>query len=232
MGILPPVDTTVNPINTLQLTFWAKASSTSYNPSFQIGVMTNPNDTAITVVGTVNIAGNTNWQEYNVVLNNYTGFGQYVAIRALRPSSSWYAYVDDITLELIPTCPHVNDLVVDMTSYDSIQISWSPVGSETEWSVSSDGTTWTSCYDSTYTFSGLTSSTQYTLYVRPVCGANDTGTSQIIMARTTCGAATLPYSDNFDTYTTSTTAATGVQALCWDAILTGTSSYTGTKKGS
>ena len=224
--VFPPVDTTVNPINTLEVVFWARTSSASYNPTFQIGVMNNPNDTAITVVGTVNLAGNINWDEYTVSLNSFVGSGQYVAIRALRPTSSWYAYVDDITLEPIPSCPHVNNITVGLTTYDSIQITWTPGGTETEWLVSSDGTTWTSAYDSTYVFTGLTASTEYTLYVRPVCGVGDTGYARSVTGRTSCGYATLPYSENFDSYTTSTTAATGVQALCWDAILTGTSSYT------
>ncbi|MBR6291560.1 MAG: fibronectin type III domain-containing protein [Bacteroidales bacterium] len=224
--VLPPLDVTLYPINTLQLTFWAKASSPTYSPVFEVGVMRSPDSIAsFQLLGTVNVGNSALWDEYSTVLNSYTGTGRYVAIRALRPTSSWYAYVDDITLEPIPTCPHVGDITVDMTTYDSIQISWIPVGNESQWQVSSDGTTWTSCNDSTYTFTGLSASTQYTLYVRPVCGVGDTGNSRTVTARTTCANATLPYVENFDTYTTSTTAATGVTANCWDAILTGTATY-------
>ena len=42
--VLPGVDTLLFPVNTLQLTFWARPSSTSYSPVFQVGVLSNPND--------------------------------------------------------------------------------------------------------------------------------------------------------------------------------------------
>ena len=123
--VLPGVDTDVFPVNTLQLNFWSKPSSTSYSPQFEVGVMTNPSDiTTFQLVTTVNVMNVTDWQEFEIPLASYTGTGAFVAIRALRPTSSWYAYVDDIVLDLLPSCPRPSDLTADSVSLDEAFLSW------------------------------------------------------------------------------------------------------------
>ena len=67
--VLPPIDTTVYPVSNLELFFWAKASSTSYHPIMQVGVLSNPTDiTSFQLVETVNVnpSSNTNWAQYHV----------------------------------------------------------------------------------------------------------------------------------------------------------------------
>ena len=77
MVVLPGVDTNIYPINTLQLHFWARPSSTSYSPVFQVGVMTDPTDAStFQNVQTVNVQNVTTWQEFTVIFGNYTGPGQ------------------------------------------------------------------------------------------------------------------------------------------------------------
>jgi hypothetical protein len=107
------------PINTLQLKFWVKASSGT--PTFQVGVMTDPNNpNSFQQMGTV--SANTQWEQYTVGLAGYTGAGQYVAIRSLR--ASWTAYVDDITLELAPACPQVINVASAATGTTGAQLVW------------------------------------------------------------------------------------------------------------
>ena len=189
--ILPPVDVTSDTITSLQLTFWAKASSTSYSPVFQVGVMTNPNDTAITVLGTVNVSG-TDWREYSVPLATYTGTGEYVAIRALRPASSWYAYVDDITLEVAPTCLRVDNVHSVASTTTSIDIDWTDVTPATSWQVryglTATSMTTVTASSHPYTISGLDQMTPYFIEVRPICSVGDTGnwSFTVSLATATC----------------------------------------------
>ncbi len=59
--ILPEIDTMVLPINTIQLSFWVRSSSTSYNPVFEVGVMADNTDTAFESLQTIHVNGNTEW---------------------------------------------------------------------------------------------------------------------------------------------------------------------------
>ena len=209
--ILPPVDTTVNPINTLQLTLWAKASSTTYNPVFHVGVMDNPSDTAMEVLGTISIAGSTTWTEYSVPLNAHVGPGQFVAIRALRPSSSWYAYVDDITLGAAPTCPHVNDVISTAASTTSITVNWTDIAGASQWQVRYGLTaaTMTTVIANShpYTINGLDALTSYLVEVRPICSAGDTGdwSQTVTLSTAMCDNASIV--ENWDASMTSSSSS-------------------------
>ena len=187
LAVLPGVDTDIYPINTLQLDFWARPSGTSYYPVFQVGVMTNPNDNStFQLVQTVNVTNSTAWQFFEVPFSSFTGYGQYVAVRVVRPSTAWYAYTDDFTLHELPACAHVNDLAATHITQDSIVISWTPVGTESTWVVT-DGTNEYVAYDTTYAFDMLTENTPYTIGVAPLCDNGDTGDFVTISVRTACG---------------------------------------------
>ena len=225
--VLPAVDTTINPVRNLQLSFWAKPTSTSYAPVFYVGVMSDPADiTTFEYVDTINVvSGNTNWSLYESSLSHYTGEGTYVALRANRPTSAWYAYTDDFTLDTLPSCPHVTHLTVDSTSQNSVSLSWNAGSTETEWSVT-DGTNYYTTTTPYITVTGLETNTPYTFEVRSLCTSDDSSAAWTISARTECDPyLALPYSENFDSYTTSTTAATGVEIPCWGRLMTGTSTY-------
>ncbi len=179
--VLPNVDTDIYPINTLQLSFWARSSSTSYSPSFQVGVMTDPNDAStFTVVGNVPIGTSTTFTEYTVPLGTYTGYGQFVALRAVRPTSSWYAYVDDFTLEVMPTCPDVEHLSVQAT-VSNARVSWdydtllgvTPSNYIVQYGYAADslvGATTLTTSSTSLILNGLTPDTSYTISVAVDCG--------------------------------------------------------------
>jgi len=180
--VLPPVDSTIS-ASTLQLSFWAKASSSSYVPIFKIGVMTDPNDiTSFVGVDTVTITGTT-WQNVEVPLALYAGTGQYVAVKADRPSSSWYAYVDDFTLDYIPTCIAPRDVHATAATTSTITIDWTDITSAYEWQIeygpqgytrgSAAGTAMTVTAHPVM-LTGLDTLTNYDVYVRPICSVGDT----------------------------------------------------------
>ena len=183
--VMPGLDPEYISLDTLQFKFWAKSSSTSYYPDFQVGVMTNPNDPAsFTQVASVNVGNNTQWAEFTVPLGTYEGTGRYIALRALRPSSSWYAYVDDLTIEPVPNCPPVVDLAVNgvTTQYASLQWDYmrgiledAPDGYTVELVEvgSTNSPTTQTTTDPYIVFSGLTPGTQYKAYVSVSCSDGD-----------------------------------------------------------
>ena len=56
LTILPPIDATAHPINTLQMSFWVKMNSTTTSGDIVVGVMTNPLvDSTFVPVDTVSV---------------------------------------------------------------------------------------------------------------------------------------------------------------------------------
>ena len=225
--VLPGVDTTVNPINTLQLSFWARSSSASTHPVFLVGVMTDPNDiNSFQQVGVANVEGTT-FAEYEVPMSAFAGHGAYVAIKAVRPTASWTAYVDDITLELLPACPMVVGLHVDTVTTSEVTLAWSPAGNASQWLVRyMSGDAWTEqiAYDTTITITGLSASTNYTFEVSGLCGS-DTSEAADLSVYTACGELTeLPFVQDFESATTGgSTNASFVQ--CWTRLNNGTTYF-------
>ena len=230
--VLPPVDGSVISVNTLQLSFWAKSTSTSYNPTLLVGVMTDPSDiSTFQSVGTVNMSNSTAWNQYSVDLNTYTGTGEYIAIRANRPSSSWYIALDDVAVDFIPTCPAVEDLVARAVTTSTAIIEWDEQDTATAWTIEygpmgfalGTGTTVISSTD-TFTLTGLDGNTDYDVYVSPVCADNHAGRAYVSF-RTACTFLdTLPYMESFETCSTgSSTSTTFVD--CWYRHNNGTSYF-------
>ncbi|MBP5541806.1 MAG: fibronectin type III domain-containing protein, partial [Bacteroidales bacterium] len=228
--VLPAIDTTDIPVSGMKFSFWAKASSTSYSPVFYVGVMTDPNNiSTFQQVSTVNVGNSAAWQLYEVNLSDYTGNGIYVALRANRGSSSWYAYVDDISLTQAPDCPHVNSLAVSNITTTTADLSWTETGSATSWKVKYYPNSTPASVDSviatatSVTLTGLSVNTGYTVVVAPVCtignGVYEETTTTFI---TECYPIdTLPYSYGFEGLTTGTSTARPV-IPCWHHLNNGT----------
>ena len=207
--VLPPVDVTVNPVNTLQVAFWVRPTSINYVPTFQVGVMTDPTDinTFQTVSTVIADHGTIDWMHHEALLDNYTGLGHYIAIRANRGSSLWSAYMDDIVVEPIPLCPRVEDLRLTYIATDSATIAWSDTSStNTAWYVEYDtvdftpggGTATTVVVtDTSYGLAGLDTGKVYYVYVYPDCIGGVF--PRFLKVKTlTYAPATLPYSCDYE----------------------------------
>ena len=136
--VLPPVDVSTDPVNSLYLSFWAWGSTYEEAPVLYVGVMTDPDNIAtFQTVDTVNLNYSVpGWDLYEVNFGNYNGEGQHIAIRANRPSLGyWAAVIDDITVSNTPLCPRVHDVKVRNVTTDSATISWSRGSSETAWKL-------------------------------------------------------------------------------------------------
>ena len=227
IAIMPPIDSTLLPLSGLQVTFWMRAVNATYNSYVVVGVMTNPEDAGTFVpIETIYTHGSTTYAEHTVLFGCYHGRHGRIAFKVPQPNTGYNnLYIDDVTIDYMPPCPHVGNLTVINTTPDSICISWSPMGTETEWVVG-DGTNEYIANDTLFTFGGLEPNTQYTLTVRALCGGgSDTSTAVSITASTPCSSLSLlPYREDFDSHVgyTSNTASVNNLPPCWNYINHGT----------
>ena len=216
---LPPMPTT---LDSLQMTFYPHKATASY--MLEVGTM---EGTTFVPFDTVNFAVSAH-PEYTVRFSNYTGNSRIIAFRNSNGTTGYsYIYLDDITVEYIPSCPKVDSLKVIGMSNNSVVLSWEPVGDETEWRVTFNGGD-TIVNTNTPTITGLSANEEYLFVVRPICAVGDTGLTRSVIAHTTCNPVSLPYVENFDSIRTGTANGADYYGLvpnCWDYIMTGTSTY-------
>ena len=131
-AILPEVDAQYTMSN-LQISFWARLESYQTNKNLSIGVMTDPSNISTFVeVATVTVKDAT-FQKYTAFLENYTGEGRHIAIR-FNSSTTGYIFVDDIMVDVAPTCRIPNDLNAETTDL-SATLTWTAGLNETAWNV-------------------------------------------------------------------------------------------------
>lgn len=122
--VLPAIDTDEHPINTLKLSFWARAgSSTYYYEYLYAGVMTDPNDmsTFQSVPGVSTDLSTQTYKQFEFYFDNWTGEGNYIA---LRYGGSTTYYIDDIEISVAPTCRQPLDLSTQYTHAHEAEIRW------------------------------------------------------------------------------------------------------------
>lgn len=178
--VLPGFDPDSIALSALQLSFWAKSSSSSYQPVFYVGVMSNPNDVAtFHPVDTIRVSG-TDWAKYVAPLAGCADSCNFIAIMATRGASYWYAYVDEFTVELAPACRVSTNLEVASVAGTSAYLTWDLLGRNAMPSdflvrvYNNDDSTSTHPVDYTTTeqnffLSGLEPSTCYTVHVNSLC---------------------------------------------------------------
>ena len=175
---LPAIDTN---INTLQMGFRVKQTSTNYR--LIVGVMSDPTDESTFMPYDTIINNSTSEIQYHEVnFSNYTGNGQYIAFRNITTASYNYSYnyIDDVVVDLIPTCPTPTAVNAELLTSTSAMVSWTPTGSDQNlfaiaYGTGTDPELMTSVTSNTTsaTLTGLASETNYNIYVRAICSAND-----------------------------------------------------------
>ena len=237
-AVLPQIDITTYPINTLQLTMDVRANSTTYPFVLVVGVMTDPADTS-TFVAVDTIAWQTTaYTNFEIPLSHYTGTGSYIAVKAPKPASGYnYGYVDNVVVNLLPSCPIPRHLTAYNATTTSVELSWDEMGTATSWDIEygpmgftpGNGTV-EATSSNPHTISGLSHSTGYDFYVRANCGGGDVSnyTKKVTIATACAPITELPYMENFDAYPSNTSGTTSHLPYCWSNISTSTSSsYTG-----
>ena len=232
-AILPEVDTLVHPINTLQVEFDVRKYSTTYTNFFLlVGVLSDPYDpNTFVAMDSLYVMGTT-YEHHTTYLTYYPGGGSYIAFKGPQFGGGTYnsGYIDNLSISLAPLCMPVQDVTVTNISTNSAEVSWTPFGSETNWWVkykaNTTGAVADSAYVSTtsYTLPNLNPSTTYSVEVKSDCGNGEESvyTSPVLFTTECVAISTLPYSENFNSYTgnaTSTTAPSGYPnhelPMCW-----------------
>jgi hypothetical protein len=226
IAILPAFDPTLYPVNTLQLNFDARALSTSYTFELVVGVMSNPSDkNSFVPVDTLHLTS-TSYQTFEVPMSQYTGNGLYIALMATQPQTGYnYGYVDNIVVDLIPSCPKPTHFMATTLSNNSVDLSWTEVGSATAWEIEygpagftlGNGTVEPVTSEPPYSITGLTANTAYDFYIRANCGSEYSAYAPVLSLQTACDPIdSLPFADGFDTYGTGESAYPD----CWGKINT------------
>ena len=189
-AILPEVDAQYT-MSDLQISFWARLESYQTNKDLSIGVMTDPSNISTFVeVATVTVKDAT-FQEYTAFLENYTGEGRHIAIR-FNSSTTGYIFVDDITVDVAPTCRIPKDLNAETTDL-SATLTWTAGLNETEWNVQykkASDSNWSEVIavnSMTYTLTQLKRATVYEARVQAVCSTDDQSDWAEVSFTTNCG---------------------------------------------
>jgi hypothetical protein len=164
-----------------RIRFYTRSRSTFEPNDYEIVISStgiNPADFS-TVIGGDTIASTT-YLEKIYDLNAYTG-DYYIAIRI--PSGGldgYYLYVDEFTIEDIPTCPKPSNILAYDAGKDSVNLTWTPGVNDISWVVEygvkgfalGTGSAVTASNDTT-TIYGLSADVEYDFYVRGFCGVGD-----------------------------------------------------------
>lgn len=210
--------TFTNDVNTLQVNFFACYSST--NPVLEVGVM---DGTTFEPVDTIVLTASYPSNAFTVMFNHYTGNGNRIAFRTTPSStysySSYYVYLDDVTVELIPSCiAPSNVTVVDSTiTTTTAVVAWTDNNNEEPtngWTLLVNGEE-VAAPTNPFTLTGLIASTNYSVKVKANCADDDESALSLDSATfaTACDVMTIteenPFAENFNTLTA------GIP-LCWD----------------
>ncbi|MBQ8045907.1 MAG: fibronectin type III domain-containing protein, partial [Bacteroidales bacterium] len=169
------------PVDSLEVSFYARKSSAAY--TVLVGVITDPTDiSSFTAIDTISPATNNVWELFEISLGSYTGTDGRIAFVAPSGAST-YMYIDDISVDYIPTCPHVRNIDDSITGADYSIIDWTDPSTATAWEIeygpegftpgTGAGTT-EIALSHPHTLMNLTPATKYDIYVRGICGAEDT----------------------------------------------------------
>ena len=184
-------------MDSLLVTFWNRSSSSSYSGIIKVGTMSDPTD-----LGTFHLLAScrpngTTWT-YQEVPMATTDTGRHIAFLCETDgdpvsTSTNYAYLDDITIDLMPNCYHVVNLEVGGTTPVGAVLNWEPTPSDAEanymveyradssntWIVAASDVT-----ESSYSLSGLDAGTRYHARVSALCSMGDTSTFQSVQFTT------------------------------------------------
>lgn len=188
-AILPEIDDSYD-MSMIQISFWARLHNNATNQTLSIGVMSSTSS-GYSEVATVNIESD-HFTPYTVSLANYTGTGRYIAFKCGSGSDVKY-YIDDITINYIPSCQIPSGLAATVNSATQTTLTWQPGGNETDWELEvtaeNSGVSQTIPVTGNPTYTLTTNrATTYSVIVRANCGDGDySDWSNPISFTTDCG---------------------------------------------
>ena len=181
LAVLPTIDTEILPINTLQVSFYAKATSVSYyNAQIIVGLVTDIyNMSTFVPVDTIELTEDYPVDPYVVMFTNYTGNANRIAFKNYSTDNYAYndIYIDNLTLEEQPNCMPVSGLTLESNDLTSITLNWTAGSEESSWNVEYKEVTdsvWSNVMASEipFTLDNLNPTTLYDIRVQADCGGD------------------------------------------------------------
>ena len=190
----------VEDVKDLQVSFFARNGYSAYD--MQVGVMTDPTDAeTFEQVATVSLTTSYPEEAYVVRFKSYTGAGQYIA---LRPASSSSYYVDDVTVELAPTCFEPENVVASNITTSSATITWEDESESTAWTLEykkANETEYTAIEgltEKTYNLPSLDVNTIYNVRVTGNCVGGETVSDVVTFSTSALNVTAIPFTENFE----------------------------------
>ena len=209
---------TVAEANTLQLKFWTKPED-SYTScgNFTVGYLTNAADpTTYVVLDSMNVADFGSSPAYTLKTVMYANVpeGARMAMRHNATSSSYYWFVDDITIEELPACVPVSQLAATMAEDGAYTLTW--VSNAESFTIlnMADSSVAGTASENSFTIDNLEAMTTYTYGVTVNCG-NENSDTVVVSFTTPCDAIATPYFEDFE--------AGNASITCWSMVNTHTS---------
>lgn len=213
LAILPEVPSDYS-LNSLRLSFLMRSNTDSIH--LIVGVMSDPDDFSTFIpVDTVQIVEPFYIDRKEIFFDHYQGSGTYIAILSdYVGDNTCHLDVDDLVLEIAPSCLAPSGLKAINMGQNSVTLSWTPANGEQAWEIAYGTDDFDP--DSTenifvantnpFTLTGLSDGTFYGFYVRAVCSPGEYSEwSPLGYAFTRCApmsVASQPYQESFDSYTT------------------------------
>lgn len=206
-----------NLVNNSRVKFYAKSLTES--STLQVVTLNSNSPTAeFTVIQTIEV--NFNMSSFIVNLDAAATTDNFVGFRLNATSDYKTIYLDNISIEPIPTCVDVSNIIVTDVLTTSATLSWTEIGSAENWEVVigsnsvTDPNTLTAlnAADNYYIFEDLTASTYYKVWVRSICPSQNGAWIGPISFSTSCNPATT-LNENFDSTTLMSLP------ICWNSIL-------------
>ena len=193
------------------------AYATADNQSFIVNVQKDREN--VISVREVELPVKNEWQEFIISLAPLAGLGEEVEnykYIEFNFTGEERIYLDDLRLEVIPTCPKPSGITFSDITDASALMNWISNGSETQWRIviTEEGSEEAVVNEVTnqrpYSITGLQSNTTYNVELTAVCVADEDESQQVAATfKTICGMYSLPFVENFNTLTT------GIPD-CWD----------------
>src|SRR5690606_32028606 len=206
-----------------QVRFWARVSSTTYQTTQKLGIYTMDGTTGTATKTLVedNIPLTTTWQEFIVPLPVTTD--DYFAFSFDSQNGTAYVYLDDICYEDLSPCIFPVGLNVSNITHNSVDLSWNAsmapgvTGYEYEVRDASGTVVATDIVTGTtdQVTTGLVPGTNYTVYIRSVCGTTKGDWITFPVSFTTlCVAMATNFYEDFNSTPTGTSTDNTVPT-CW-----------------
>ncbi|MBX2984165.1 MAG: choice-of-anchor J domain-containing protein, partial [Flavobacteriales bacterium] len=205
-----------------QLRYWYRVRSSSEPNDMEVLLSTTgtaPGDFTNTLLP-LTAYNNTTYAEQTIMLTAFSG-NVHIAWR-VPPGGldGYYIYVDDVNVELAPTCPAPSALGATNVTSLGADLGWTENGSATAWDIEIGTNGFTPTGTPTlndvgtnpYTWAGGSANTAYDFYVRADCGMDNvdvSGWTGPYSFTTLCGAANVPYTEDFNG------ASTPAMPNCW-----------------